>query len=208
MTKIWDAGGRGEHPGETTSLFKVMVRTTTPCTRGVAETPFQPATQTVLFRWKCHIQAPNCKRHHKKNPKICAKHGHLLDEGDICHCSSSGGCGANLLMHHTIGDEFTWAKSSAVSLASRYARLPLTLKALLVERHNPSTRVGFWKKNQFIILAHSIWERQLEQIMPGRTKTKRIICSRCSRQMYGRDQSSPRCTFGRCRQTRKQALLC
>ena len=42
--------------------------------------------------------------------KTCSKHGHLLEEGTADHHCSPVECGANLLMHHTVGDEFTWAR--------------------------------------------------------------------------------------------------
>ena len=42
--------------------------------------------------------------------KICYKHSHFLDEGTAEPHFSTGVCGANLPMHHTIGDEFTWAR--------------------------------------------------------------------------------------------------
>ena len=76
---------------------------------GVGETPFQLATQTV------YSFAENVTNKHPifkvvaKN-KICSQHCHLLDEGTVDHHCSPGVCGANLLMHHTIGDEFTWAR--------------------------------------------------------------------------------------------------
>ena len=40
--------------------------------------------------------------------KTCSKHGHLLDKSSVDHHCSPGVCGANLPMHHTIGDEFIW----------------------------------------------------------------------------------------------------
>ena len=44
------------------------------------------------------------------NYNTCPKHCHLLDEGTADPHCSPGVCGANLPMHHTIGDEFTWAR--------------------------------------------------------------------------------------------------
>ena len=80
-----------------------------PLYSGVGETPFQPATQTV------YLLAENVTNKHQiikvvtKN-KICPKHSHLLDKGTVDHHCSPGVCGANLPMHHTIGDEFAWAR--------------------------------------------------------------------------------------------------
>ena len=86
-----------------------------PLYSGVGETPFQPVTQTV-----CSL-AKNVTNKHPiitvvtKN-KICSKHCHLLDKGTVDHHSSPAVCGANLPMHHTIGDEFTWAREGMAEL--------------------------------------------------------------------------------------------
>lgn len=86
-----------------------------PLYSGVGETPFQPATQTV------YSFAENVTSKHQiikivtKN-KICSKHGHLLEEGSRDHQCNPGVCGVNLPMHHTIGDEFTWAREGMAEL--------------------------------------------------------------------------------------------
>ena len=51
--------------------------------------------------------------------KIGSKHGHLLDESDASYSCSPGVCGANLSMHHTIGDEYTWASEGMAGLLSQ-----------------------------------------------------------------------------------------
>ena len=48
--------------------------------------------------------------------KLCSKHSHLLAEGTADHHFSPAVCGANLPMHHTIGDEFTWAREGTAKL--------------------------------------------------------------------------------------------
>ena len=70
------------------------------------------------------------------NYNTCPKHCHLLDEGTADHHCSPGVCGANLPMHHTIGDEFTWAREGWLNfcekMASRSVRSPLIQTVLLV----------------------------------------------------------------------------
>lgn len=158
-----------------------------PLYSGVGETPFQPATQTV------YSFAENVTSKHQiikvvtKN-KICAKHGHLLDEGDICHCCSPGVCGANLPMHHTIGDEFTWAKEGMTELRCESG---LEVREVTTDPDSAAGRAaqslyqgGLLKKEPIHYidtrhLSESIRksikkDNKLEQIMPGRTKSERI----------------------------------
>lgn len=74
--------------------------------RGMGETPFQPSTQTV-YSFDENITSKHKIIKMMTNNKIYSKHLHLLDAGSRDYQYNPGVCGANLPMHHTIGDEFT-----------------------------------------------------------------------------------------------------
>ena len=80
-----------------------------PLHSGVGETPFQPATQTVYSFAEIVTNKHQIINVVPKN-KMCCKHSHLLAEGTAEHHCSPAVWGANLPMHHTNGNEFTWAR--------------------------------------------------------------------------------------------------
>ena len=84
----------------------------------IGKTQFQPATQTVYSFAEVVTSKRQIIKMVTKNT-ICSKHGHLLDESDASHSCSPGVCGANLLMHHTTGDEYTWASEGMAGLLSQ-----------------------------------------------------------------------------------------
>ena len=159
-----------------------------PLYSGVGETPFQPATQTV------YSFAENVTSKHQiikivtKN-KLCSKHGHLLGEGTVDHCCSPGGeCGANLPMHHTIGDEFTWAKEGMAELVSETG---LEVQEVTTDPDSAAGRAanslyqdGVLKKQpvHYIDTRHlsesvrkSIKrDDKLAKVMPGKNKAERV----------------------------------
>ena len=92
----------------TPSLYSVKACTgyNNPLYSGIGKTPFQPLTQTVYSFAENVTSKQQIIKLVTKN-KIGSKLGHLLDESDASYSCSPGVCGANLSMHHTIGDEYT-----------------------------------------------------------------------------------------------------
>ena len=89
-----------------------------PLYSGIGKTQFQPATQTVYSFAEDVTSKRQIIKMVTKNT-MCSKHGHLLDESNASHSCSPEVCGAILPMHHTTGDEYTWAIEGMAGLLSQ-----------------------------------------------------------------------------------------